>query len=179
MRIRRGHTVAVSVGGVLGGFLGTAAIEKATGLARKLPEPLHMPSMTEDPGQRVVARVEEVRGGPLTPVVHARAARAAHWVYGLGWAASLTVLARPLRMDRMLNAVLAGASLGAVTWAAGYLGWLPATAITRPVTREHPAKTGLSLAMHIVYGIAVALPILTVERCFPSRHHRWEHVVHG
>ena len=166
MRNGRLHTVAVSMGGLLGGALGTAAVEKANGLTQKLPEPLHMPTMADDPGQFVVTRVEEVRGGPLAPGVHARAAKAAFWLYGVGWAVGLASLARTLRMNRARNAVLAGASLGAVTWAAGYLGWLPATSITRPVTREHPTKTALSLAAHIVYGIAAAAPIFAVERGF-------------
>lgn len=192
MRNGRGHTVAVSVGGMLGGALGTAAVKKAMGLTDKLPEPLHMPSMADDPGQFVVARVEEVRGGPLTPATHARAARAAYWLYGVGWAVGLASLARTLRMDRAGNAVLAGAALGAVTWAAGYLGWLPAMSITRPVTREDPAKTALSVATHVLYGIAVAAPIFAVERRFAgggllgvlsrsraraSKFPRWEHVV--
>lgn len=165
----RRHTVAVSVGGMLGGLLGTAAIQKAMGLTEKLPEPLHMPSMTNDPGQFVVGKMEELRGGPLAPVAHARASKAARWLYGLGWAAGLAALARPLRMHRLPNAVLAGASLGAIAWAAGFLGWLPAAGITKPVTREHPAHTGTALATHILYGIVVALPIFAVERRFVRR----------
>jgi hypothetical protein len=169
MRNGRRHNVAVSVGGMLGGVLGTAAIRKATGITQKLPEPLHMPPMTSDPGQFVVGKVEELRGGPLAPVTHARAAKVAPWIYGLAWAAGLAAVARPLRMHRVANALLAGASLGGATWTAGYVGWLPAAGITKPVTREHPVHLLTSLAAHVLYGILVAAPIFVVERQFTRR----------
>src|SRR5271165_3902546 len=126
MRNGKRHTVAVSFGGMVGGLLGTAAMTKATGLSQKLPEPLHMPEVKGDPGEYLVTRAEELRGGPLPPRAHAGAVKAMHWLYGLAGASVLAPLARRLRMDRAKNAVLAGAAIGAAMWAAAYLGWLPA-----------------------------------------------------
>ncbi len=169
MRNGKKHTVAVSVGGIMGGLLGTAAIEKAMGLAPRLPEPLRMPELKADPAEYVVSKVEEVSGGPLPPATHARAAKASHWIYGLAWAGALAGLARPLRMHRVLNAALAGAGLGALVWAAGYVGWLPAAGLTKPVTRQEPRKLLASLAGHVLYGVLAAAPIFGVERMFLRR----------
>jgi hypothetical protein len=169
MRNGRKHTVAVSVGGVLGGLVGTAAIQKAAGLSQKLPESLHMPEMARNPGDYVVSRVEELAGGPLSPRAHARAVRAAPWVYGLGWAGALASLARPLRMDRAVNAALAGAAMGALSWAAGYFGWLPRAGLTRPVVREQSTKTAAALLGHVLFGVLAAAPIFASERMYRRR----------
>jgi hypothetical protein len=169
MRNGRKHTVAVSVGGVLGGLVGTAAIQKAVGLSQKLPEPLHMPEMARDPGDYVVSRVEELAGGQLSPLAHARAARAARWMYGLAWAGALAPLARPLRMDRALNAALAGSAMGALSWAAGYFGWLPRTGLTRPVARERSTKIAAALLGHVLFGLLAAAPICASERMYRRR----------
>lgn len=169
MRNGRKHGIAVSFGGLAGGLLGTAAIQKAMGLSQKLPEPLRMPEMRADPGELAVKRIEEVRGGPLTPKVHARAAHAIHWLYGLAWAGALAPLASRLRMHRLGNAMAAGAAMGAVSWAAGYAGWLPAAGVTRPIAREKASKTAMSLATHLLYGVVAAIPLYAAERLFRRR----------
>jgi hypothetical protein len=163
--------MALSVSGVLGGLVGTAAMQKAMGLSQKLPEPLHMPEMARDPGDYVISRVEELAGGPLAPRAHRRAARAIHWMYGLAWAGALAAFARPLRMHRPVNAALAGAAMGAINWATGYFGWLPRAGLTRPVLRERPSRTATSLLGHIGYGVLAAAPIWAAEK----RYHRTMH----
>jgi hypothetical protein len=168
---RRKHTLAVSMGAITGGLLGTAAIQKAMGLSQKLPEPLHMPKMKRDPGDIVVSRAEEVRGGPLPPKVHAGAVRATHWLYGLAWAGALAALAPRLKMHRAGNALLAGAALGAIAWGSAFIGWLPATGLTQSVARERASKSAMSLATHVLCGVVTAVPIFAAERLF--RRHRF------
>jgi hypothetical protein len=165
------HKMALSVSGVLGGLVGTAAIQKAMGLSQKLPEPLHMPEMARDPGDYVISRVEELAGGPLGPRAHERAAQAMRWVYGLAWAGALAAFARPLRMHRPINAAAAGATMGAISWAAGYFGWLPRAGLTRPVLRERPSRTATSLLGHIAYGLLAAAPIWAAEKRYQGAMH--------
>jgi hypothetical protein len=153
----------------MGGLLGTAAIDKAIGVSRKLPEPLRMPEMTGNPSEFVVSKVEQLSGGPLPEATHARAVKASHWIYGLAWAGALAGFARPLRMHKPLNAALAGAGLGALVWAANYLGWLPAAGLTKPITRQQPGRLASSLLGHILYGLVAAAPIFAVERLFIRR----------
>jgi hypothetical protein len=52
--------------------------------------------------------------------------------------------------------LVAGAVLGLATWAVGYLGWLPATGLMPPVTRQEPARVAGPIATHLGYGIATA-----------------------
>jgi hypothetical protein len=122
--------------------------------------------MAGDPGNYVVSRAEELRGGPLSPALHRRAVTASYWLYGLAWAGGLAVLAPRLRMHRLGTALGAGAGLGVLTWAVGYLAWLPATGLVKPVTRERPSKTAMGLAQHVLFGLLAALPIHIVERQF-------------
>jgi hypothetical protein len=169
MRNGKKHTVAVSVGGMMGGLLGAAAIEKAIGLSRKLPEPLHMPELKGNPAEYVVSKVEKLSGGPLPPESHARAVKASPWIYGLAWAGALAGFARPLRMYKPLNAALAGAALGTLVWAADYLGWLPAAGLTKPITRQQPSRLASSLVGHVLFGVVAAIPIFAVEHLFKRR----------
>jgi hypothetical protein len=169
MRNGKRHTVAVSFGGMVGGLLGTAALEKAIKLSEKLPEPLHMPATKGDPAEAIVKRAEELRGGPLPPRAHARAVEITHWLYGAAGAGVLAAMARRLKMHRPGNAVLAGAVMGAAVWAAGYLGWMPATGFTRRVTEERASKTAMSLVGHVLYGIVSAIPLYAAERVTRKR----------
>ena len=52
--------------------------------------------------------------------------------------------------------IACGAVLGLVTWAVGYLGWLPATGLMPPVTQQEPARVAGPVATHLGYGIATA-----------------------
>jgi hypothetical protein len=169
MRNGRKHTVAISVGGVLGGLVGTAAIQKAMGLSQRLPEPLQMPETATDPGEYVVSRAEELAGGPLSRRTHARAVSALHWAYGVAWAGALAALSRRLKMHRAANAALAGAALGALNWAAGFTaGLLPAGGVPKPV-RERPSRAVSSLLGHVLFGVVAAVPIYAAERLFVRR----------
>ena len=54
------------------------------------------------------------------------------------------------------NPLLAGVLLGIAAWAVGYLGWLPATGLMPPVTRQEPARVAGPIATHLGFGIATA-----------------------
>jgi hypothetical protein len=139
------------------------------GMSSKLPEPLQMPEMARDPGDYVISRVEELAGGPLSPRARVRAARAMHWIYGLAWAGALAAFARPLKMHRPANALIAGAAMGALNWAAGFFGWLPRAGLIKPVRRERPSRTAASLLGHLGYGVLAAAPIWAAERRYRRR----------
>jgi hypothetical protein len=142
------------------------------GLSQKLSEPLRMPEMARDPGDYVISRVEELAGGPLAPRSHERAARAIRWLYGLAWAGALAAFARPLKMYRPAHAAIAGVAMGALSWAAGFFGWLPRAGLTKPVSRERPSRTAAGLLGHIGYGVLAAAPICAAEMIYARRSRR-------
>ena len=51
-------------------------------------------------------------------------------------------------------AVAAGVVFGLTVWAVSYLGWLPAAGVRHDARHDPPARTGLMIAAHVVYGAA-------------------------
>ena len=43
---------------------------------------------------------------------------------------------------------------GLAAWGAAYLGWLPATGLMRPVTKQEPEQIAGPIFSHILFGIA-------------------------
>jgi hypothetical protein len=64
-------------------------------------------------------------------------------------------------------------TMGALTWAAGYLGWLPRAGLTRPVLRERPSRTAASLLGHMACGLLAAAPICAAEIRYRARRTPW------
>lgn len=168
MRNEDSHRRTKAAAGMLGGLLGTAALQSAFGMGARLPQRGGRPATKVDPAEFVVSRFEQLRGRRLPRGTRAVAKRATHWLYGLGWAGALTTWAPRLRMNRLSNAIAAGAGLGLVTWAAGHFGWLPA-GIVRPAAGEEPSKVSKSLLGHVAYGVFSALPLFAAEKVLPAR----------
>jgi hypothetical protein len=49
--------------------------------------------------------------------------------------------------------VVDGVALGVGTWAAGYLGWMPALGLMPPITRQDAAEVAGPIVQHVLYGI--------------------------
>lgn len=45
-------------------------------------------------------------------------------------------------------------ALGLGTWAAGYLGWLPALNLMAPLTEQPPKQVAGSVIHHVLFGVA-------------------------
>ena len=54
-------------------------------------------------------------------------------------------------------AVAAGMLFGLGVWSSSYLGWLPATGVRHSPRWDPPARTGLLIASHLVWGAAAGL----------------------
>jgi hypothetical protein len=61
-----------------------------------------------------------------------------------------------LLAPRHQRIVAGGALLGVAAWAAGYLGWLPATGLMPPVTEQRPGQVVAPLFNHLLFGIGTA-----------------------
>ena len=75
---------------------------------------------------------------------------AGHFGYGAACGALFGLVAP----RNPVAAVMSGVAFGATVWAASYLGWLPATGVRHHPKHDPPARTGLMIAAHIVYGAA-------------------------
>lgn len=160
--------------GALGGAIGTLLIKQTIALGRRMPERLKPPSVKRDPGDFVVSRVEELRGRPLSAPVHERVAAGLHWAYGIGWGGLLGTAVSAFRVKGARRALLAGAGMGALVWAVGYMGWMPRAGLTRPVRRQGAGHVLTSLLTHVLYGVAASAPIALIDRERRRREPWWE-----
>jgi len=163
--------------GVIGGVLGTLLIRQTTALGRRMPPELTPPSPSGDPAEVIVSRLEDLRGRRFSIRVHARLAKGLHWAYGIGWGGLLGVAVSGLHVRRARDTLLAGAGMGALAWAVGYLGWLPRAGLLPPVRRQGMGHVATSLVTHVAYGVAAAVPILAIDEVRRRRQPAWQRLL--
>jgi len=86
-------------------------------------------------------------------------ALAAHFGYGAVTGAIFGAIA-PRRLP---SAIGAGMVFGLGVWTSSYLGWMPATGVRHSPKYDLPARTGLIIASHLVWG-AVSGLLMSVGR---------------
>ena len=131
---------------------GTAIIQgMMAGTKRFAPQTL--PPMKQDPGKYMVKKAEQLlprRTRRKIPDVARKAAGIAlAFGYGMTFG-SLYAIIRP-KDARVLRH---GTVLGTTAWAAGHLGWLPATKLTPPVWKQKPRQVIPGILTHIIFGVA-------------------------
>jgi len=87
-------------------------------------------------------------------------ALAAHFGYGAVTGAIFGAIAP----HRPRAAVPTGMLFGLGVWTASYLGWMPATGVRHSPKYDLPARTGLIMASHIVWGAAAGLLMSLARR---------------
>lgn len=137
--------------GAAAGFAGTAALQVVrTGSQQRLPET--MAPLRQEPGRFMVEKASAalpVETRARLPEAGKKAAGQALGVgYGLTWGALYAAL-RP----RGGSPWVEGAALGAGSWAAGYLGWLPALGLMPSVAEQAPRQVVGPLLRHLLFGI--------------------------
>jgi hypothetical protein len=163
--------------GALGGVIGTLLVKQGMTLAMRMPERLKPPAVRRDPGDFIVSRIEALRGRPLPGPVHERVAGGLHWAYGIAWGGLLGIAVSGLHVKTPRQTLLAGAGLGALVWAVGYVGWLPGAGLMAPIQRQGAGRVVTSLASHVLYGVAASVPIVIIDRERRRRQPWWQRLV--
>ena len=134
------------------GFAGTLALQVMHTASQKWL-PATMPPFRQDPGEFMVQRVEralpDAVASRVPTLVEAAAAKSMAAGYGLT-AGAVYGLLRPAGGDTIADGIV----LGLGTWAAGYLGWLPALDLLPPVQEQETPEALGPVARHVVFGIA-------------------------
>ena len=151
--------IITGLGGVVGGALGTMFIHEGIKLSEKLPEGFKGPKMSAAPGDFVARKAESIVAREVSPKAHEKFSHSLSWAYGIGWATFFGAITPELPIRSFGGAIAAGAGMGALCWAAGYVGWLPAAGIVEPVHRHGAGNVATSLASHVAYGVISALPV--------------------
>ena len=144
-----GTEVAV---GAAAGVVGTAVIRGLMQASMRLALET-LPPMKEDPGRYMVKQAKRALPGALraklTEPMETKAATLLGFAYGMSFGA-LYAGARP----RHGNTLAEGAVVGGAAWAAGALGWLPATRLTPPVWKQELKQVVPNFLSHLIFGIA-------------------------
>ncbi len=144
--------------GLVGGLAGTLLMRQLMKAAPKLPERMRPPMPSSDPGEVMVHKTENVVGA-LPPALRKAAVQGLQFGYGAIGPLALAALWSAIGPRSTGKTVAAGAALGAVVWAAGYIGWLPAMNLIQPVHKVPISKTASGLLGHLAYGALASLPL--------------------
>jgi len=153
-------------------------IGAAAGAAATLPMTIAMEALHERlpgepprplPPREIVEGVAAKAGvqGELAEHEKQKLTLASHFGYGAGCGALFGLVA-PRDTP---TAVASGAVFGLAVWGASYLGWLPASGVRHHPKHDPPARTGLMIAAHLVYGVATGAFIAAARP--PSRLRRF------
>jgi len=149
--------------GAIAGIAGTLLIRGIIAASQKTM-PQTLPPMKEDPGQFMVRKTKQLLPRRARRRIPKSTETIAAQVLAFGYAATFGCLYAEIRHDHG-KSIFDGAALGAISWAIGYLGWLPAAKLMPPVWKQRPRQVLPNLLGHIVYGIAtVALYTRLRER---------------
>jgi len=149
--------------GATSGFLATAPMTAFMFAAHsQLP---HREQYPLPPREIVDALAEkaEIRAAPENVM------RAATWISHFGYGAAMGSIFTEIKTSLPGNAATKGAVFGVAVWAASYIEMLPALNILKPV-KEHPIRrTGLMIAAHVIWGVALGITDEYLEKKFTSR----------
>lgn len=137
--------------GAAAGLIGTAALQAARTAGEKVA-PRTAPPLRADPGEYMVNRAGQSLPDPVRASVTGNLKTAASTLLAFGYGSTGAALYSAIRKEPRV--LLDGAALGATIWAIGYLGWLPALRLAPPVRRQSPGQIAMSLAQHLIYGVA-------------------------
>jgi len=120
-----------------------------TAVGKKWPQ--SQPPIRQEPGEFMVEQAEEVLPNNVRDHIPPSAEKAAAQMLGLGYGMTFGALYAAMR-PRGGSPFVDGMVLGAVCWAAGYLGWLPASGLLPPAWKQSSKQVIAPLAEHLVYG---------------------------
>ncbi|HWE35765.1 MAG TPA: hypothetical protein VG406_04270 [Isosphaeraceae bacterium] len=138
--------------GAAAGLAGTVLLQALRAVNQRVA-PRTMPPIRHDPGPFMVERAEGALPEGLRRRIPEGVESAASRGLGVGYGLTFGALYAALR-PRGGPALADGVALGLATWAAGYLGWLPALGLMPPVWRQHAGQVALPVAQHAAFGVA-------------------------
>jgi hypothetical protein len=154
-------TIIDVAAGLAGGALGTLLLLQGRKLSGKLPQRFQ-PRVKKDPAEHILSTGEKLIGRPLPK--REKLKPALGWIYGMTGPLVLGAVASRVGRGSLGRTLAAGAAMGGIVWAVGYLGWMPRAGVVEPIGRQRLEATASTLASHAAYGLVSALPVALAER---------------
>jgi hypothetical protein len=144
-------TAQRAAAGAAAGFAGTFLIQGLVAASQKWA-PQSLPPIKQDPGEFMVEKAEERLPEAAREKIPERLEKAAAQSLAFGYGTTFGALYGAARSETK-SLFLEGSALGLAAWGAGYLGWLPATGLMPPVTKQQPEQIAGPILSHILFGI--------------------------
>lgn len=138
--------------GAAAGLAGSVLIQGLLAASQKWA-PQALPPIKQDPGEFMVEKAEELLPERVREKIPERLEKAAAKSLALGYGTTFGALYATSR-PKLKSLLLEGSALGLATWGAGYLGWLPAAGLMRPVAEQESRQIAGPILSHILFGIA-------------------------
>jgi len=138
--------------GAAAGLAGTFVMQALMAANKKLA-PQTMPPIRRDPGEFMVEKAEEMVPYTAREKIPDAAETVAAKSLHMGYGATFGALYAAMRPEGG-SVLLEGPVLGLLTWAAGYLGWLPASGLMPPVWQHKPGQALVPPVNHALFGMA-------------------------
>jgi hypothetical protein len=146
-------SIAQRVGaGAAAGLAGSVVVQGLMAASQKWA-PESLPPIRQDPGEFMVKKAGELLPEKVGEKIPEQLETAAAKLLGLGYGATFGALYASSRPE-VQKLLLDGGALGLATWAAGYLGWLPAAGLMPPISEQEPRQIAGPIVSHILFGIA-------------------------
>ena len=137
--------------GAAAGLVGTALIQGLMAASQKWA-PESLPPIKQDPGEFMVEKAEEQLPDTVREKIPQQLETAAAKSLAFGYGTTFGALYATSRQETK-SLLLEGSALGLAAWGVGYLGWLPASGLMVPVTKQKPEQIMGPILSHILFGI--------------------------
>ena len=137
--------------GAAAGLAGTFAIQGLLAASQKWA-PQSLPPIKQDPGEFMIEKAEEHLPEKLREKIPEQLEKAGAKSLALGYGLTFGALYAASRPETR-NLLLEGSALGLVAWGVGYLGWMPATGLMPPVTKQEPEQIAGPILSHLLFGM--------------------------
>ncbi len=147
--------------GAAAGLAGTMALQ-AIRTAEQKWLPGGTPPIQDDPGKFMLRKVAPALPRPIrnrVPAMENAVSKFLAMGYGMTFGA-LYAGSRPKERRFVRDGII----LGLVCWAAGYLGWLPATRLMPPIWKHRAKQIATPVAEHALYGLATTAGLRMLQK---------------
>jgi hypothetical protein len=138
--------------GAAAGFASTVAMQGLMAASKQVA-PEVLPPIKQDPGEFMVEQAEKILAPETREEVPEIAEKATAITLAFGYGMTAGALYAALRSDAK-NILVEGTVLGLSTWAAGYLGWLPALDLMPPLNKQNAKQIAGPVISHVIFGVA-------------------------
>ena len=133
--------------------------------AHKRVSPRTMPPIRQDPGEFMIAHAKSALPASARRRIPGAAETVASTGLHLGYGATFGALYGAMRSSGG-SAWTDGPLLGLLTWAAGYLGWLPASELMPPLWKQDASRAALPAVEHALFGVATVAAYQAMHQYF-------------